>query len=65
MARSLWQYEHGLPWDAEMPLDRHLVGTIRTRSTDSLVTDSAASATSYSCGLKSVNAYIVGVLHSW
>ncbi|CAO1628811.1 unnamed protein product [Parajaminaea phylloscopi] len=57
-ARSFVQARDGLPWDAELPLDKHLVGTIRTRSTDSLVTDSAASATAYSCGVKSVNAYI-------
>lgn len=54
-ARSFMQARNGLPWDAELALDKHLVGTIRTRSTDSLVTDSAASATAYSCGVKSVN----------
>ncbi|CAO1615714.1 unnamed protein product [Sympodiomycopsis kandeliae] len=57
-ARSFVQARDNLPWDAELALDKHIVGTIRTRSTDSLVTDSAASATAYSCGVKSVNAYI-------
>lgn len=57
-ARSFLQARDNLTWDAELALDKHLVGTIRTRSTDSLVTDSAASATAYSCGVKSVNAYI-------
>lgn len=57
-ARSFLQARDSLPWDAEFPMDKHLVGTVRTRSTDSLVTDSAASATAYSCGVKSVNAYI-------
>lgn len=57
-ARSLYQYQNGLPWTSELPQDKYVIGTIRTRSTDSLVTDSAASATAYSCGLKSVNAYI-------
>lgn len=57
-ARSLKQAKDGKPWDTELQLDRHHVGSIRTRSTDSLVTDSAASATAYSCGVKSVNAYI-------
>ncbi len=57
-ARSLYQRQNSLPWTAELPQDKFLVGTVRTRSTDSLVTDSAASATAYSCGLKSNNAYI-------
>ncbi|CAD6950399.1 unnamed protein product [Tilletia laevis] len=57
-ARSTFQLQSGSDWTTQLPLDKHLVGTIRTRSTDSLVTDSAASATAYSCGLKSKNAYI-------
>jgi alkaline phosphatase len=57
-ARSLYQHQNGLPWTAELPQDKFIVGTVRTRSTDSLVTDSSASATAYSCGLKSVNAWV-------
>ncbi|KAN0059723.1 hypothetical protein ACQY0O_008295 [Thecaphora frezii] len=57
-ARSYLQSKKGLAWNETLPLDRFLVGNVRTRSTDSLVTDSAASATAYSCGIKSVNAYI-------
>ncbi|KAE8268978.1 hypothetical protein A4X09_0g3372 [Tilletia walkeri] len=57
-ARSTMQLQTGSDWTTQLPLDKHLVGSIRTRSTDSLVTDSAASATAYSCGLKSKNAYI-------
>lgn len=57
-ARSLKQAKDGKPWDTELQLDKYNLGTIRTRSTDSYVTDSAASATAYSCGLKSKNAYI-------
>lgn len=57
-ARSYLQSSKKLGWNVTMPLDRLLVGEVRTRSTNSLVTDSAASATAYSCGLKSVNAYI-------
>jgi alkaline phosphatase len=57
-ARSFVHARDGLPWNTTLPLDRHLVGTIRTRSTDSLVTDSAASATAYSCAVKSFNAAI-------
>jgi alkaline phosphatase len=42
---------------AQMPLnlDAHLVGTIQTKSANSLVTDSAASATAYACALKTNN----------
>ncbi|CEH17480.1 alkaline phosphatase [Ceraceosorus bombacis] len=57
-ARSFVQARDNLQWNDTLPLDKSIVGTIRTRSTDSLVTDSAASATAYSCGIKSVNAYI-------
>ncbi|EST09092.1 Alkaline phosphatase [Kalmanozyma brasiliensis GHG001] len=57
-AREYMQSAKGLAWNVTLPLDKLLVGEVRTRSTDSLVTDSAASATAYSCGLKSVNAYI-------
>ncbi|PWZ01128.1 putative PHO8-repressible alkaline phosphatase vacuolar [Testicularia cyperi] len=57
-AREYVQSRDSLGWNVTLPLDKFLVGNVRTRSTDSLVTDSAASATAYSCGLKSVNAYI-------
>lgn len=38
-----------------LPLDRLLVGSSRTRSSNSLVTDSAAGATAFSCGIKTYN----------
>eukprot|EP01090_Pellita_catalonica_P013568 TRINITY_DN3259_c0_g1_i1.p1 TRINITY_DN3259_c0_g1~~TRINITY_DN3259_c0_g1_i1.p1 ORF type:complete len:556 (-),score=66.47 TRINITY_DN3259_c0_g1_i1:198-1865(-) len=38
--------------------DNYIGGTIRTRSYNSVVTDSAAGATAYSCGLKTNNHYI-------
>ncbi|KAJ1967120.1 vacuolar alkaline phosphatase [Dispira parvispora] len=40
------------------PLDRLLVGSSRTRSSSSLITDSAAGATAFSCALKSYNGAI-------
>lgn len=40
-------------------LDEHLVGASRTRSTDSLVTDSAAGATAYATGHRTYN-HVVG-----
>eukprot|EP01096_Ripella_sp_DP13-Kostka_P013454 TRINITY_DN5846_c0_g1_i1.p1 TRINITY_DN5846_c0_g1~~TRINITY_DN5846_c0_g1_i1.p1 ORF type:complete len:527 (+),score=238.39 TRINITY_DN5846_c0_g1_i1:69-1649(+) len=50
-------------WDnsSSLPLDSWLVGHARTDSSSSLVTDSAAGATAYSCGAKSYNGAI-GVL---
>ncbi|TKY89036.1 hypothetical protein EX895_001567 [Sporisorium graminicola] len=57
-AREFLQTAKHQGWNVTLPLDKLLVGEVRTRSTNSLVTDSAASATAYSCGLKSVNAYI-------
>lgn len=50
LARTL----NGVP----LQLDRMIRGTIRTKSADSLVTDSAAGATSYSCGLKTNNTFV-------
>lgn len=38
-----------------LPLDTMLIGQSRTRSSDSLVTDSAAGATAFSCAMKSYN----------
>jgi alkaline phosphatase len=41
-----------------LPLDSILIGSSRTRSSDSLVTDSAAGATAFSCAIKSYNGAI-------
>ena len=48
----------GLPIDDVLVLDQHLIGSSRTRSSSSLVTDSAAGATAFSCGKKSYNGAI-------
>ncbi|KAF9126985.1 hypothetical protein BGW39_006200 [Mortierella sp. 14UC] len=56
--RSYYQYINNLPEDELTSLDKMLVGTSRTRSSDSLVTDSAAAATAFSCALKTYNAAI-------
>ncbi|KAF9201680.1 vacuolar alkaline phosphatase [Haplosporangium sp. Z 27] len=57
-ARSYYQFIHPPP-KAKMeyisPLDKILVGTSRTKSSDSLITDSAAGATAFSCALKTYN----------
>jgi alkaline phosphatase len=58
LTRSFKQYEQGLPWGSQLTIDQHLIGQSRTRSTSSLVTDSAAGATAFSCGLKSYNGAI-------
>ncbi|KAH7144488.1 alkaline-phosphatase-like protein [Dactylonectria estremocensis] len=61
MTRSFRQYTQGLPIDNVLVLDHHFWGTSRTRSSNSLVTDSAAGATAFSCAMKSYNGAI-GVL---
>ncbi|KAI5812141.1 alkaline-phosphatase-like protein [Pyronema omphalodes] len=43
---------------AVLPIDEMVIGLVRTKATDSYVTDSAASATAYSCGIKSYNGAI-------
>ena len=58
LTRSWRQYESGLPIDDILVLDQHLIGTSRTRSSSSLVTDSAAGATAFSCARKSYNGAI-------
>jgi alkaline phosphatase len=47
-----------LPHTDVLVLDQHFIGSSRTRSSSSLVTDSAAGATAFSCGLKSYNGAI-------
>jgi alkaline phosphatase len=55
MARNFIQYTQNLPVGFMLPLDTILVGSSRTRSSSSLITDSAAGATAFSCGLKTYN----------
>ncbi|CAI5756939.1 unnamed protein product [Candida verbasci] len=58
LARSFKQFSYNLPIDDILTIDKYLIGTSRTRSSSSLVTDSAAGATAFSCGLKSYNGAI-------
>jgi alkaline phosphatase len=52
MARNYYQKINNMPEGFKLPLDDILVGSSRTRSSSSLVTDSAAGATAFSCALK-------------
>ena len=58
LARNYYQSINGFPENTTLPLDSILVGSSRTRSASSLVTDSAAGATAFSCGLKTFNGAI-------
>lgn len=58
LTRSYRQHILNLPENDTLVLDRHFWGTSRTRSSSSLVTDSAAGATAFSCGLKTYNGAI-------
>ncbi|KAI0829502.1 alkaline phosphatase-like protein [Hypoxylon sp. FL0890] len=58
LTRSFRQYTEGLEHDDTLTLDKHFWGSSRTRSSSSLVTDSAAGATAFSCGMKSYNGAI-------
>jgi len=55
LARSYQQYTQKLAFNHNLLIDPFLVGSSRTRSSDSLVTDSAAGATAFSCAMKSYN----------
>ena len=58
LTRSFRQAESGLPIDDVLVLDKYMIGSSRTRSTSSVVTDSGAGATAFSCGRKSYNGAI-------
>ncbi|KAK6354872.1 hypothetical protein TWF696_004003 [Orbilia brochopaga] len=58
LTRSWRQFTENLPIDDVLTLDKHFIGSSRTRSSNSLVTDSAAGATAFSCGMKSYNGAI-------
>ncbi|KAI5955569.1 hypothetical protein KGF57_003702 [Candida theae] len=57
-ARSFRQLRDKLPIDDTLVIDKYLIGSSRTRSSSSLITDSAAGATAFACGLKSYNGAI-------
>ena len=58
LTRSFKQSESGSGPGDVLVLDEHLIGSSRTRSTSSLVTDSGAGATAFSCAFKSYNGAI-------
>ncbi|KAI1359727.1 alkaline-phosphatase-like protein [Xylaria arbuscula] len=58
LTRSFRQHTEGLEYGDTLTLDKHFWGTSRTRSSSSLVTDSAAGATAFSCAHKSYNGAI-------
>ncbi|KAF3770268.1 alkaline phosphatase-like protein [Cryphonectria parasitica EP155] len=58
LTRSYRQLVDGLEHDDTLTLDKHFWGTSRTRSSNRLVTDSAAGATAFSCGEKTYNGAI-------
>lgn len=59
LARSFAELTGNLEKDSQqLFLDQHLLGTSRTRSSNSLITDSAAGATAFSCALHSYNTAI-------
>lgn len=58
LARSFKQFRDGLDIDNVLKVDQHFIGSSRTRSSSSLITDSAAGATAFACGLKTYNGAI-------
>ncbi|KAL2919762.1 vacuolar alkaline phosphatase [Polyrhizophydium stewartii] len=58
LARNYNQFVNKLPAGAQLPLDTILVGSSRTRSSSSFVTDSAAGATAFACAIKTYNGAI-------
>jgi alkaline phosphatase len=58
LTRSFMQFQNGAPWSEQLVIDQHMIGQSRTRSSSSLITDSAAGATAFSCASKSYNGAI-------
>ncbi|KAF7519001.1 hypothetical protein G7054_g13241 [Neopestalotiopsis clavispora] len=58
LTRSFRQHVEGLEFGDTLTLDKHFWGSSRTRSASSLITDSAAGATAFSCAQKSYNGAI-------
>ncbi|KAF1846079.1 alkaline phosphatase-like protein [Cucurbitaria berberidis CBS 394.84] len=58
LTRSFMQFQNGAPFGEQLVIDQHLIGQSRTRSSSSLITDSAAGATAFSCAKKSYNGAI-------
>lgn len=58
LTRSFMQLQNGAPFGEQLVIDQHLIGQSRTRSSSSLITDSAAGATAFSCAQKSYNGAI-------
>ncbi|KAF1352760.1 alkaline phosphatase-like protein [Lizonia empirigonia] len=58
LTRSFMQFQNGAPFSEQLVIDRHMIGQSRTRSSSSLITDSAAGATAFSCAQKSYNGAI-------
>ena len=46
----------GRPVTFQLPGDKLIIGNVRTLASDNLITDSAASATAFGCGVKTYNA---------
>lgn len=55
LARSFVKVRNHLDSDEQLFLDQYLLGTSRTRSSNSFITDSAAGATAFSCGIHTYN----------
>ena len=43
------------PVTMQLPADEMVIGNVRTQASDNLITDSAASATAFGCGVKTYN----------
>lgn len=56
--REYYQFINNYTYEAITPLDSILIGQSRTSSSSSLITDSAAGATAFSCAIKSYNGAI-------
>jgi alkaline phosphatase len=43
------------PVSIQLPADQMVIGNVRTKASNNLITDSAASATAFGCGIKTYN----------
>jgi alkaline phosphatase len=52
---SLLQHGDNAPISIQLPADQMVIGNVRTKASNNLITDSAASATAFGCGVKTYN----------
>ena len=52
------------PISIQLPADQMVIGNVRTQASNNLITDSAASATAFGCGVKTYNNGVCNICYN-